>query len=78
MGSCRLATGHIKPRADQRVSGKRGEVYQWTVFAMSELEPAVIQVHRARERVDTDAIAAAPKRLTIALGALERQLDGRN
>jgi len=57
---------------------ERGEVYQWTIFAMSELEPAVIQVYRAMQGADAQAIVAAKERMATVFGALERHLDGRS
>jgi glutathione S-transferase len=55
----------------------RGVVYQWVLFAMTELEPATIQVSRAKRNEDADAAAAAQPRLDEALAVLDRELDGR-
>jgi glutathione S-transferase len=57
---------------------ERGQVYQWTIFAMSELEPAVIQVYRAMRGPDAETIVAAKERLVTVFDALERHLDGRS
>jgi glutathione S-transferase len=57
---------------------ERGQVYQWTIFAMSELEPAVIRVYHARQATDDDATAAGRERLAKVVDALERRLDGRD
>jgi glutathione S-transferase len=56
---------------------ERGEVYQWTVFAMSELESAVLGVYRAKQGSDPDASATAQGRLEAVLEALEQHLDGK-
>jgi glutathione S-transferase len=57
---------------------ERGQVYQWAVFAMSELEAPFIQAFRARQSGDDDGAAAASERIAIALVAVERALaDGR-
>jgi glutathione S-transferase len=56
---------------------ERGQVYQWSLFAMSELEPAVIQMYRARRDGDEAAATTAAERLEAVLGVLDRGLDGR-
>jgi glutathione S-transferase len=52
---------------------ERGLVYQWTVFAMTELEPAVLDLRRAAEDEGRAAAAAeryeaAAKTVEVALG----------
>jgi glutathione S-transferase len=54
---------------------ERGLVYQWTVFAMSELEPAILEVRRKREDHPDHAQAGA-ERFTTAAAAIEQALDG--
>ena len=54
---------------------ERGLVYQWTVFAMSELEPAILEVRRNREDNPNHAQAGA-ERFTTAAAALEHALGG--
>lgn len=54
---------------------ERGLVYQWTVFAMSELEPAILEVRRNREDNPEHAQAGA-ERFTAAAAAIEHALDG--
>jgi glutathione S-transferase len=53
---------------------ERGRVYQWSLFAMTELEPAMIAAIRARRGGDDDATAAADARLAKAFAALESAL----
>jgi glutathione S-transferase len=54
---------------------ERGLVYQWTVFAMSELEPAILEVRRNRDDNPEHAQAGA-ERFTTAAAAIEHALDG--
>lgn len=54
---------------------ERGLVYQWTVFAMTELEPAILEVRGYRED-DPDRAQAGAERFTAAAAAVERALDG--
>ena len=54
---------------------ERGLVYQWTVFAMSELEPAILEVRRNREDHPDHAQAGA-ERFTTAAAAIDKALDG--
>jgi glutathione S-transferase len=54
---------------------ERGLVYQWTVFAMSELEPAILEVRRNRED-NPDHARAGAERFTTAAAAIEQALDG--
>jgi glutathione S-transferase len=53
---------------------ERGLVYQWTVFSLSELEPTVVQMYRAREDGNDEAFAQGDARLTMLYGALEQHL----
>jgi glutathione S-transferase len=64
----------IPPLATQ----ERGEVYQWTLFAMSELEPALLQLYRLPAEASSDTRAIAERRLSDSLSVLERQLEGRS
>ena len=54
---------------------ERGLVYQWTVFAMTELEPAVVEVRRHRED-DLARAQAGVERFQAAAAAVEQALDG--
>jgi len=54
---------------------KRGLVYQWTVFAMTELEPAIIEARRYRED-DPARAQAGTERFQAAAAAVEQALDG--
>jgi glutathione S-transferase len=55
---------------------ERALVYQWLFFAMTELEPRMIETYRLRP--DAPALAdAARERCAAALEAVERRLDGR-
>jgi glutathione S-transferase len=54
---------------------ERGLVYQWTVFAMSELEPAILEVRRNRED-NPEHAQAGTERFTTAAAAIEQALDG--
>jgi glutathione S-transferase len=54
---------------------ERGLVYQWTVFAMAELEPAIIEVRRHRED-DPVRAQAGVERFQAAAAAVEQALDG--
>jgi glutathione S-transferase len=54
---------------------ERGLVYQWTVFAMTELESPIIEARRHRE--DDPALArAGVERFQAAAAAVEQALDG--
>jgi glutathione S-transferase len=57
---------------------ERGQVYQWSIFAMTELEPALIRAYRARSGSDSEAQARAEERLDKAWAALAAALDGRD
>ena len=54
---------------------ERGLVYQWTVFAMTELEPAIVEVRRHRED-DPARAQAGSERFQAAAAAVEQALDG--
>lgn len=56
----------------------RGEVYQWSFFAMTELEPAMLRTYTARHAAepDPDAVAKAEARLTKACDVVAAALDG--
>jgi glutathione S-transferase len=55
---------------------ERGLVYQWTVWAMSELEPGIIRAYTAAQAGDAERTASAQERLTKLFAALEQALDG--
>ena len=57
---------------------ERGLVYQWTVFAMSELEPAIIRAYTAVRDGDAERTKSTQERLTNVFAALERSLDGQD
>ena len=54
---------------------ERGLVYQWTLFAMTELEPAIIEARRHRE-TDPARAQTAIERFQTAAAALEHALNG--
>ncbi|HEX7581982.1 MAG TPA: glutathione S-transferase family protein, partial [Gaiellaceae bacterium] len=58
----------------------RGQVYQWSFFAMTELEPAVLRAYIETHAAvpDPDAVAKAEARLAKAAAALAGALDGRD
>lgn len=56
-------------------SPERARVYQWTVFAMTEIEPAVIEVSRHAQS-DPERAAAGADRFRAAADAIEHALDG--
>jgi glutathione S-transferase len=56
---------------------ERAQVYQWSFFAMTELEPAMIRAFLARGRDDASALERADRRLAKAFRALADALDGR-
>jgi glutathione S-transferase len=55
---------------------KRGLVYQWTIWAMSELEPAIIRAYTAAQAEDAERTASTRERLMNLFAALEKALDG--
>jgi glutathione S-transferase len=66
--------GLIPPPATQ----ERGEVYQWSFFAMTELETAMLRVYTERhaDEPDPDEVAKADARLAKVAVALTDALDG--
>ena len=54
---------------------ERGLVYQWTLFAMTELEPAIIEARRHRED-DPARAQVGVERFQAAAAAVEQALDG--
>ena len=54
---------------------ERGLVYQWTVFAMTELEPAITEARRYRED-DPARAQAGTERFQVAAVAVEQALRG--
>jgi glutathione S-transferase len=76
-----LQVADLHPEADlipPPGSFERGQVYQWSIFAMSELEPTLIRAHLARRESDTDAQAKADARLDKTFAAVENALEGRD
>jgi glutathione S-transferase len=55
---------------------ERAKVYQWTFFAMTELEPAMIRMILARRGSDADETAKAEQRLKKTADAIAGALDG--
>ncbi len=58
----------------------RGEVYQWSFFAMTELEPAMLRAYTARHAAepDAEAVAKGEARLLKAGAVVAAALDGRD
>jgi glutathione S-transferase len=56
-------------------SHDRALVYQWSVFAMTELEPAVLEVLAARRREDQERADAGVERFGEAAAVVEDALD---
>jgi glutathione S-transferase len=54
---------------------ERGLVYQWTVFAMSELEPAIIRAFTAARDGDAERTKSTQERLADVFDVLERSLQ---
>jgi len=54
---------------------ERALVYQWTVFAMTELEPAIVEARRHRED-DPARAQVGVERFQAAAVAVEHALDG--
>lgn len=63
--------GLIPPLA----SHERALVYQWSVFGMTELEPAVIEVFGARRREEHERAEAGAERFREAAAVVEDALD---
>jgi glutathione S-transferase len=59
-------------------SHDRALAYQWSVFAMTELEPAVLEVFRARRAEDDERVGAGRTDFRDAAAVVERELDGRD
>jgi len=57
-------------------SRDRALVYQWSVFAMTELEPAILEFARHSDG-DPERAAAGADRFGAGAAVLERALDGR-
>lgn len=56
-------------------SPERALVYQWAIFAMTEIEPAAIESMRARE-VDPERAEKAAQRTAKGVAAVEQALAG--
>jgi glutathione S-transferase len=54
----------------------RGKIYQWSFFAMTEVEPAMLRYYTAREGADAEAAAKAAARRDKAMNVLAEALDG--
>ncbi len=54
----------------------RARIYQWSFFAMTELEPAMIRTLQARRGGDAGATEVAEIRLANAFAALGHAVDG--
>jgi glutathione S-transferase len=54
----------------------RGQVYQWSFFAMTEVEPAMLRFYTAREGTDAEATTKAAVRRDKAMAVLADALDG--
>ena len=54
---------------------ERGLVYQWTVFAMTELEPPFLEARRHRETDPARSLAGA-ERFQTSAAAVEQALNG--
>lgn len=55
---------------------ERAQVYQWTLFAMTELEPAVVRCVTARRSGEAEEIEQAEARLAKVAGVVAAALDG--
>jgi|SRR5579859_6384025 len=58
-------------------SHERALVYQWSAFAMTELEPAVLEVFSARRAEDEERLATATSRFAERTAVVEDALEGR-
>lgn len=54
----------------------RAQVYQWAIFAMTEVEPAIVAVLSSGD-ADPERAAAAAERYARAAAVVESALDGR-
>ncbi len=57
---------------------ERAQVYQWSFFAMTELEPVLIRAYLAHRGDDADRTTRADARLVKVARALAEGLDGRD
>jgi glutathione S-transferase len=55
---------------------ERARIYQWSLFAMTEFEPAMLRAYTARRGSDAEAEAKADARLEKVGEALAAALDG--
>jgi glutathione S-transferase len=55
----------------------RGLVYQWSFFAMTEVEPTMLSYYTARQGTDAEATAKAATRRDKAMAVLAGALDDR-
>lgn len=53
----------------------RGLIYQWSFFAMTEIEPAAVQSRRARE-ISAEIADGAAERARAAIAVIAAALDG--
>lgn len=56
-------------------SHDRALVYQWSVFAMTELEPSVVEVFVARRKEDKERVDAAVESFREAAAVIDDALD---
>lgn len=56
----------------------RGQVYQWTFFAMTEVEASMLRFYTAREGNDPGAAAKAEGRRDKSMAVLADALEGRD
>lgn len=56
----------------------RGLVYQWSFFAMTEVEASMLRYYTAREGTDADAASKAAARRDKAMQVLADALEGRD
>jgi glutathione S-transferase len=56
---------------------ERAQVYQWTLFAMTELERSMVTAAIARRGTDAEATAKAEERLTRTFAVLAAALEGK-
>jgi glutathione S-transferase len=54
----------------------RGLVYQWSFFAMTEIEPSMLRYYTARDGTDAEATAKGAARRDKAMGVLADALEG--
>lgn len=56
---------------------ERALVYQWCAFAMTELEPAILEVFAARRKEDEERTASGVERFRAAATVVDQALEGR-